>query len=228
MYQLRMLIGLFLFGFLGFVSAAPSRRSYGPGRLALRNNTGPNPYCSSDDQPPIFTYGDIDSGGPGVLLRDADFTNLEQSHYYFFYENDRDHHPWKYVLLTPGSEVFISVCPTFAGRIDGPPTRTAWGDVSLLEGCDGAAVIAATDGSGAMAGFSLDIVRGAPDEALTAKTDGSPVLAKTVGDYANNDTIDYELGLLSPVTQAFIVQAYKPVISTMNGRWEITLYSGTY
>ncbi len=89
-------------------------------------------------------------------------------------------------------------------------------------------MIAGTDGSGIVAGFSLDIVRGAPPAALTSKSDGSPVLAKTVGDFANNDTIDYELGLLSPVSQAFIVQAYKPVIATTNGRWEITMYPGTY
>ncbi len=43
--------------------------------------------------------GDIDSGGPGVLLRDLDFANLKQSHYYFLYENDRDDHPWKYTLV---------------------------------------------------------------------------------------------------------------------------------
>ena len=89
-------------------------------------------------------------------------------------------------------------------------------------------MVAATDGSGAIAGFSIDIISGAPPSTLTAKTDGSLVLAKTVGDFANNDTIAYELGLLSPITQAFIVQAYKPVIATLNGRWEITMYAGTY
>ncbi len=74
----------------------------------------------------------------------------------------------------------------------------------------------------------MDIIAGAPAEALTTKTDGSAVLAKTVGDLANNYTIDWELGLLNPISQAFIVEAYKPVIATLNGRWEITMYAGTY
>ena len=82
----------------------------------------------------------------------------------------------------------------------------AWGDVSLLEGCDGAALIAATDGSGAVAGFSNDINTYAPPEILTNKTDGSLAIAKIVGDSANFQARDYELNLLSEKTQAFIVQ----------------------
>lgn len=54
------------------------------------------------------------------------------------------------------------------------------------------------------------------------------VLAKTVGDEANFQTMQYELGLLDPTTQAFIVQSYKPVIVTTNGRWDLTVYLGTY
>ncbi|KAK3376834.1 hypothetical protein B0T24DRAFT_700796 [Lasiosphaeria ovina] len=197
--------------------------------------------------------GDYDDGGPGLVMRDLDYTNRGQGHYYFFYENNRDDRPWKYTLLNPGVEVFISVCATFAGRIvrgspaenldgtvahnlgtwvevawDGPPARTSWGDVSLLEGCDGAAMLAATDGSGVATGFSANILTGAPYAALASKTDGSVVLGKTVGDGANFAATQYELGLLDPTADAFIVQAYKPVIATTNGRWDLTLYPGTY
>ncbi|KAK3320141.1 hypothetical protein B0T19DRAFT_404665 [Cercophora scortea] len=185
--------------------------------------------------------GDYDDGGPGIIMRDLDFSNRRQGHYYFFYENNRDSHPWKYVLLQPGTQVFMSVCPTFTGRIvRGNPTYNldgsalhnlgTWieGDVSLLEGCDGAALLAATDGSGVMTGFSDDIITGAPYAALAAKSDGSVTLAKTVGDDASWVATQYELGLLDPTTQAFIVQAYKPVIATRNGRWDLSLYPGTY
>ncbi len=111
---------------------------------------------------------------------------------------------------------------------EGPPTNRSWGDVSLLEGCDGAAMLASTDGSGVTTGFTTNILIGAPYAALANKTDGSVVLAKTVGDDGNFATVQYELGLLDPTTQAFIVQSYKPVILTTNGRWDLTWYPGTY
>lgn len=43
--------------------------------------------------------GDFDDGGPGVLMRDRDFSNKVQPHYYFFYENDWDERPWKYTVV---------------------------------------------------------------------------------------------------------------------------------
>ncbi|KAK0725066.1 hypothetical protein B0H67DRAFT_480548 [Lasiosphaeris hirsuta] len=197
--------------------------------------------------------GDFDDGGPGVIMHDLDYTNRRQPHFYFFYENNQDDHPWKYTVLQPGAQIFISVCPTFAGRIvrgnpaynlnssiqhnlgtwveiswEAPPSTRSWGDVSLLEGCDGAALLASTDGSGVITGFSINILTGAPYAALASKSDGSVVLAKTVGDEANFEATQYELGLLDPTTQAFIVQSYKPVIVTTNGRWDLTVYPGTY
>lgn len=155
--------------------------------------------------------------------------------------------------LQPGGEVFISVCPTFAGRIvrgdptynlnqsvqtnlgtwielswEGPPTRRSWGDISLLEGYDGAALLMPTDGSGILTGFTADILMGAPSSALAYKADGGVALAKTVGDGANMVAQAYELGLLNPMTEAFILDAYKPVVLSSNGRWDLSLYPGTY
>lgn len=48
----------------------------------------------------IFPAGDIDDGGLGILLRDQDYTNNLQAHYFFLYENARDTQPWKYTLVS--------------------------------------------------------------------------------------------------------------------------------
>ena len=158
-----------------------------------------------------------------------------------------------HVQLRPGESVFVSVCDTFAGRVvrgnpnfnldcminsnlgtwielswEWRPSTKSWGDVSLLEGCDGAAVLLATDRSGSSTGFSDNILAGAPFSALSNKPDGSLALAKTVGKTANYVALQYELGILDPRTQAFIIQTSKPVIATSNGRWDLTVYPGTY
>ncbi|KAK4229189.1 hypothetical protein QBC38DRAFT_521538 [Podospora fimiseda] len=172
--------------------------------------------------------GDFDDGGPGILMRDNDWFNTAQPHYYFLYENGLDERPWKYTRIYPGVETWISVCPTFAGRIDKNSSRS-WGDISLLEGCDGTAVLRATDGSGVTTGFSRDILSDAPKEALGRKSDGmNRVLDKTVGPDGNPHALEWELGLLDPGTEAYIIQTLKPVIVTKNGRWDLTLYFGTF
>ncbi|KAK4653046.1 hypothetical protein QC762_504575 [Podospora pseudocomata] len=216
--------------------------------------------CGSRSDTPIYTLGDVDDGGPGVTMRDADYSNTHQNHYYFLYENARDETPWKYTLLHPGETVFISVCPTFSGRIvrgrldenlDGTARHNlgtwievaweaqdnttasnsstrSWGDVSLLEGCDGGAVMLATDGSGVVTGFSRNILREAPEGALARKANGSLVLGKTVGSEANEEAMRWELKVLDPLREAFIVEDVKPVIVTENGRWDLTFYAGIY
>lgn len=111
---------------------------------------------------------------------------------------------------------------------EAPEGKVAWGDVSLLEGCDGAATLEALDGSGSATGFDHDIITGAPSVVLTTKKDGSVAIAKTVGDGANIAAKEYELTLLSPTTQASIVNAYKPVIGSRNARFNVTMYPGNY
>jgi hypothetical protein len=155
--------------------------------------------------------------------------------------------------LTAGSANFISVCPTFQGRLvrgtpeanldgtnqhnlgtwvemgwDGPPSAVAWGDVSLLQGCDGAALIEALDGSGVVTGFDLDLLTDAPEDTTACKTDGGRVLAMTVGATANNFTLAYELAHVNPSTQAFVTDVYKPVIGSQNGRFAVWMYPGVY
>lgn len=85
-----------------------------------------------------------------------------------------------------------------------------------------------TDGSGILTGFTADILMGAPSSALAYKADGGVALAKTVGDGANMVAQAYELGLLNPMTEAFILEACKPVVLSSNGRWDLSLYPGTY
>ncbi|KAK4186313.1 hypothetical protein QBC35DRAFT_554401 [Podospora australis] len=183
-----------------------------------------------------------------------DFTNKHQRHYFFLYETGRET-PWKYTELEPGNEIFISVCSTFAGHVvRGNPTENldgkvrhnlgtvvelawerqangtnrSWGYISLLEGCDGGAVLTSTDGSGVTTGFSKNILVGAPFKALSNKTDGSVVLDRTVEPGANVAALKYELCLLDPLREAFIIQTFRPVVVTENGRWDLTFYPGTY
>ena len=69
----------------------------------------------------------------------------------------------------------------------------AHGDISLEQGCDGAATIASTDGSKRINGFTNDVVKDAPDAACTKKN-GEKVIASTVGNWAggpNKAASDY-------------------------------------
>lgn len=73
-------------------------------------------FCGDRSQPTIFTCksasflecpllltqeagDDPNIDGPGVLMRDLDYTNMYKPHFYFLYENGQDEHPWKYTLV---------------------------------------------------------------------------------------------------------------------------------
>jgi hypothetical protein len=155
--------------------------------------------------------------------------------------------------MTAGSAIFLSVCPTFQGRLvrgnptynldntphsnlgtwvelgwDGPPSYVAWGDVSLLQGCDGAALIEAADGTAMWTGFSVDLLSRAPSNALTVKNGGGHMLDATVGEEGNNWTRAWELANLNPSTEAFVIDMYKPVIASQTGRFNVWMYAGVY
>ena len=111
MFALILSFGIFI-GFQAVV-CSPIRRH----AVAWQNNT--TPFCGRSTQPALLTCtctnvvrlrhwqaaadqtldGDLDTGGPGVFLKDLDYVNTWQGHYYFFYENGRDDHPWKYTLV---------------------------------------------------------------------------------------------------------------------------------
>lgn len=70
----------------------------------------------------------------------------------------------------------------------------ACGDISLGQGCDGAATISATDGSSRTNGFSHDVLSNAPEAAMQNKPDGTKALATTMGNWMsgpNQAAIDY-------------------------------------
>lgn len=70
----------------------------------------------------------------------------------------------------------------------------AHGDISLEQGCDGAATIASTDGSNRLNGFTHDVLKNAPAAACTKKSDGTKAIATTVGNWnsgPNQSAIDY-------------------------------------
>ncbi|MCJ1419753.1 hypothetical protein MMC32_006109 [Xylographa parallela] len=70
----------------------------------------------------------------------------------------------------------------------------AHGDISLEQGCDGAAVISATNGSGHSNGFLNDILSEAPEAALRQRSDGVRLLATRIGNLTggpNQAAIDY-------------------------------------
>lgn len=112
--------------------------------------------------------------------------------------------------------------------LEGPPSKAGWADISLLEGCDGAATVASADNSGVSMGFTGDLITGAPAAVLWTKDNGSPAIAKTVGERASDAARDYELALLDPTKNASIVDQYTPAIKSLKGRFLVTMYHGTY
>ncbi|KAL8840883.1 MAG: hypothetical protein Q9170_001147 [Blastenia crenularia] len=158
---------------------------------------------------------DAQPSGPGIVLRNH--TNTEQQ--YAFYNNYWNgngtaganfDHPDPITTLNGNSSAFISLPTTFKGRVQrGTSLPATWvefqvsadndgaahGDISLQQGCDGAATISATDGSGRSNGFTEDILSGAPDAAVQNKPDGTRALATTVGNWMsgpNQAAIDWE------------------------------------
>lgn len=144
------------------------------------------------------------ANGPGIILTNK--SSKEES--YFFYDNYTNgngtagcnfDHPLKSVKLGPGAQTHVPLPTTFKGRVQRGTTLPAtWaefqvsasndgaahGDISLEQGCDGAATIASTDGSKRLNGFTNDVLKDAPAGACTKKPDGTKALASTMGNWA--------------------------------------------
>ena len=162
----------------------------------------------------LQTTGDA-HGGPGIVLSNKS-AKVES---YFFYDNYWNgngtaganfDHPLKSVKLEPHTNAFVSLPVTFKGRVQrGTQLPATWvefqisatndgaahGDISLEQGCDGAATISSTDGSKRTNGFTQDILKDAPAAAVVKKPDGTKALATTVGNWMsgpNQAAIDYE------------------------------------
>lgn len=166
----------------------------------------------------------------------------------------------KTVSVNNGDTQFVSLNSGWAGTVQRgeflPATwvelnmvGTAWGDVSLQQGCDGGATLASTTG-GTIQGFSENINEGANIPAaafFNPATQGSPcysgqcttsatnVLDTTVGNYwepraANTAATNYILGVLGGQTQAlqkaFIGADWytTPQVTSTNNCMAVTFY----
>ncbi|KAF2972875.1 hypothetical protein GQX73_g745 [Xylaria multiplex] len=155
------------------------------------------------------------ASGPGILL-----TNKSgKKNTYFFYDNYWNgngeaganfDHPLKHVEVGPNQTVLVGLPYSFKGRVQrGDQIPATWGefqvkasndgrahgDISLQQGCDGAATVASTDGTNVSNGFTKDIIKGAPAAALGKKPNGEKVLASTEGNWngpGNKAAADWE------------------------------------
>ncbi|KAJ4393238.1 hypothetical protein N0V93_002446 [Gnomoniopsis smithogilvyi] len=148
--------------------------------------------CSTS---PILTWGDEDDGGLGVTVTNAD----SDWRGFYIYENS---------LLATWFEITID------------QYNVMWADVSLIRGCDGAALIWSLDNSGGWKGFTQWILDGAPEGAYDMKTDGQWVLKYTENGDGSINTIprDWEVAEVG-ADYVYVDDAHVgPVISSQNGR----------
>jgi len=152
--------------------------------------------------------------GPGILLTNKSSEQQEYNFYDNFWNRDGTaganfDKPSNPTTLQPGETTFVGLPETFKGRVQrGTQLPATWvefqisasddggahGDISLEQGCDGAATIRATDGSDWTNGFSHDVLSDAPEAAIQNKPDGRKALATTMGNWMsgpNQAAIDY-------------------------------------
>ncbi|KAI4243227.1 MAG: hypothetical protein L6R40_003595 [Gallowayella cf. fulva] len=124
---------------------------------------------------------------------------------YYFYDNYWNgngtaganfDHPLKNQHLAPHTSHFVPLPASFKGRVQrGQLIPATWvefqceasndhfahGDISLQQGCDGAATIKGSEGT--VGGFSKDIITHAPAGAKMKRSDGVVCLASTMGNW---------------------------------------------
>lgn len=79
------------------------------------------------------------------------------------------------------------------------PDFKAHGDISLIQGCDGAVMVYATDGSGAKNGFTTDCMANAPPGAIVSRPDGSKTVGRIVNMWPGAEKTDAAVGWLKHV-----------------------------
>ncbi|KAF3017816.1 hypothetical protein E8E14_010575 [Neopestalotiopsis sp. 37M] len=184
--------------------------------------------------------------GPGFWITNNDSATGD----YFIYENSHDQLPWKYITIENGTRGFVQVCSTFQGHVargttsinldntvhnlgtwavaNIDATGAAWGAISFLQGSDGGAGVATTDGSNERRECVVDLLNGAPDAALTAKGSGVKVLNKVVGDGASVDAMNWLLAKCR-ADQVYIEDpGPNPVIKSVNGRLDFVFSQGRF
>ncbi|KAI1369847.1 hypothetical protein F5Y08DRAFT_347416 [Xylaria arbuscula] len=184
--------------------------------------------------------------GPGILLTNH---SAKKNSYYFFdnFWNGNGtaganfDKPLKHVDLAPNQTIYVPLEVTFKGRVQrGDQQPATWGefqvkasddgrahgDISLQQGCDGAATVASTDGTNVSNGFVQDIVKGAPAAAFDTKPNGERVLGSTEGNWkpANNAATDWEYKQLGS-TKAYIKGGTGvPDVASKNNCLHFTFY----
>lgn len=185
--------------------------------------------------------------GPGIQITNKSKKETE----YFFYDNYWNgngtaganfDHPLKSVKLKPNAAQFVSLPHTFKGsvqrgkqlpctwvefQLDASNDHAAHGDISLQQGCDGAATIASTDGSKVSNGFTHDVVTNAPAAAIRKKPNGERAIDTTVGNWMggpNKAAIDY-LNKVVGQKRAYIVGGTGvPDVASKNKRLAVVMY----
>ncbi|KAJ7636928.1 hypothetical protein FB45DRAFT_452006 [Roridomyces roridus] len=190
----------------------------------------------------------VHADGPGIILANRGKTETK----FFFFPNYWNGNgtaganfdkPSTSIAVKPGETHFVSLPASFKGRVQrGTLQPATWaefqlsadndhgahGDISLEQGCDGAATIASTDGSKVEGGFTtVDTVARAPAAAKQKRQDGVECIASTVGNWMggpNKAAIDY---LNKEVGQhrAYITGGTgTPDIASRNQRLEVVFY----
>ena len=136
---------------------------------------------------------------PGAII----YNHRNQECQFAFYNNDKNQfatftNPSPVITLKPNESKFVALDRGFKGRVQrGTELPATWGefqvsasndgkahgDISLEQGCDGAATVSATDGSGQHNGFTHDILTYAPAAAIHKKPSGEKALATTMGNW---------------------------------------------
>ncbi|KAI0434184.1 hypothetical protein F5Y09DRAFT_328455 [Xylaria sp. FL1042] len=186
--------------------------------------------------------------GPGILL-----TNKSgKKHTYFFYDNYWNGNgeaganfdkPFKHVELNPHQTVHVPLKLEFKGRVQrGDQQPATWGefqvkafndghahgDISLQQGCDGAATVASTDGTNISNGFVKDIIKGAPVTALDKKPNEEKVLASTEGNWkgpGNKAATDWEHKQLGTAKAYIKGGTGVPDVASKNNCLHFTFYA---
>ena len=183
----------------------------------------PSPV-SSDSAEPVGQAVQTRDNGPGVSLTNKSGKEVTYYFYNNFWNGDGTaganfDHPNDPTTVAPGATTFVSLPTTFKGRVQRGNTLPAtWvefqveagdgnahGDVSLEQGCDGAATITPSAG-GPTGGFTNDVLSGAPAGAVVNKPDGTKALGSTMGNWMggpNQAAIQY-LGQVVGQSKAYI------------------------
>jgi hypothetical protein len=148
----------------------------------------------------------------------------------------------KSVKLGPKATVHVPLGLSFKGRVQrGTELPATWaefqvqasndgaahGDISLEQGCDGAAEIASTDGHKVSNGFAKDIVKDAPAAAIKHKPSGEKAIASTMGNWMgppNKAAADYEYKELGTGKAYITGGTGVPDVASHNNCLAVTFY----